>query len=310
MKPVSISNEFSELKKVIVGLGEPYLQNKEQVANELNQFPLIPNTDRKADVLLLDYPTEDQLIDEYKDYVATLKKYDIEVLFADPTAAYSFDYTCPRDIGFVIDDEFFIANMSVASRTTEIKTIEHLINNIDPNNIIKAPGNCLIEGGDVIILDSKTILVGYNQRSNPEGAEFLQQYLAAKGYRVIPVKHSQLHLDCCLNPLGMGHLLIHPNSLEGNDEQLWQTLEIYSWIEVDEEEREYLATNILSINPKTIIARDHSACQRVNHEIENCGYQVEPIAFDGVPATGGSFRCASLPLYRTAETIEYGHNIF
>lgn len=311
MTEISIFDEFSELKKVIVGLGTPYLQNKEQVANEINQFPLIPNTDRKADVLSLRYPTEDQLIEEYDTYVSTLEKYDIEVLFADPAAAYSFDYTCPRDIGFVIGEEFFIANMSVASRADEIKTIEHYLKAIEPSSIKTAPADCLLEGGDVIQLNAETVLVGYNQRSNLEGVNFLQQHLSAKGYRVIPVRHSQLHLDCCLNPLGMGQLLIHPNSLAGNSDQLWHALQKLEWIKVNNEEREYLATNVLSINPETIIARNHPACLRVNREIEKHGFKVEAIGFDGVPATGGSFRCASLPLVRSADTSAgSGRNIF
>ncbi len=115
---------------------------------------------------------------------------------------------------------------------------------------------------------------------------------------MVPVTHDRLHLDCCLNPLGQGHLLIHPESLAGNDEALWQLLGQYEWLEIDDTEREYLATNVLSIDPRTIVARDHPVCARINAVLEACGYRVEAIRFDGVPATGGSFRCASLALAR------------
>ena len=153
----------------------------------------------------------------------------------------------------------------------------------------------------MILLDAKTILVGINQRSNFEGFNFLNDYLTPLGYQVLPVRHNQLHLDCCLNPLGRGHLLIHPESLEGNDNTIWRRLASLSWIRVDAVEREHLATNVLSINPDTIIARNHVACARVNQAIRDLGYRVEEIGFDGAPATGGSFRCASLVLARTAE---------
>jgi N-dimethylarginine dimethylaminohydrolase len=295
---LSISDEFSRLKQVIIGQGSPYLQDKAQVAAEMSEFPFIPQTDRRDEVLALSYPTEKILIREYADYIDRLDKHNVDVLLADCTAAYSFDYTCPRDIGFVIGDLYFIANMAVASRIDEHLTIQHHLASIDPIKIVRLPENCLLEGGDVIVLDKSTILVGYNQRSNRKGYEFLKDTLSPMDFRVIPFQHSQLHLDCCLNPLGLGHLLIHPESLEGNPDDSWEVLQNYEWITVDATEREHLATNVLSISPDTIIARKHPACARVNRDLVNLGYTVEEIGFDGVPATGGSFRCASLALSR------------
>jgi len=298
---LSIEDEFSTLRRVIIGLGSPYQTNKEQIASQMAEFPFVPNTDRKPEVLALTYPTEEILLPEYAGYVDVLESYGVEVLRADPAAAYSFDYTCPRDIGFVIGDIFFVANMAVPSRANEIRTVQHLLAEIDPPKIVQPPAGALLEGGDVILLDAKTILVGINQRSNHEGFTFLNDYLTPLGYQVLPIKHNQLHLDCCLNPLGGGHLLIHPESLQGNDNAIWRRLGSLSWIRVDAVEREHLATNVLSINPDTIIARNHVACTRVNQAIRDLGYRVEEIGFDGVPATGGSFRCASLVLGRAVE---------
>ncbi|MCP4766415.1 MAG: hypothetical protein GY875_09090 [Gammaproteobacteria bacterium] len=295
---LSVNNEFSRLSQVIIGQGSPFQQDKAQVAAEMSEFPFVPDTDRRQEVLALTYPGEEVLLGEYADYIATLEKHGIEVLLADTGAAYSFDYTCPRDIGFVIGDLFFIANMAVSSRVDEILTIQQYLNTVDPAKIVRPPADCLLEGGDVIVLDERTILVGYNQRSNRQGYAFLRDYLAPLGYRVVPFRHSQLHLDCCLNPLGLGHLLIHPPSLEDNADESWEVLQKYEWIQVDAVEREYLATNVLSINTDTIIARNHAACARVNQAMVDLGYSVETIGFDGVPATGGSFRCASLALNR------------
>jgi N-dimethylarginine dimethylaminohydrolase len=298
MAAISIDDEFSKLQRVIIGLGVPYQTDKDQVASEMSEFPFVPNTDRKQEVLALTYPTEEILLREYADYVEMLESYGVEVLRADPTVAYSFDYTCPRDIGFVIGDRFFVANMAVPSRTDEITTIRHLMAGIDPVRVVQPPTGALLEGGDVILFDTRTILVGINQRSNLRGYIFLKDYLSPLGYRVLPVEHNQLHLDCCLNPLGRGHLLIHPESLKGDDAATWQVLETLPWIQVDAIEREHLATNVLSINPDTVIARSHVVCARVNSALRDLGYRVEEVDFDGVPATGGSFRCASLVLSR------------
>ena len=149
-----------------------------------------------------------------------------------------------------------------------------------------------------MVLDERTILVGVNQRTHVSGYEFLRDYFVGTYYEVIAVPHRQLHLDCCLNPLGMGHLLIHPDSLLVDDERVWQVLKQRDWIEIDPVEREHLATNILSIQSDTVIARDHPACARVNGVLQELGDTVEEVGFDGVPAVGGSFRCASLVLTR------------
>ncbi len=291
-------DEYSRLRRVIIGLGAPYQRDKQRIAAEMREFPLVPDTDRRAEVLALAYPDEALLLGEYADFVDRLEQYGVDVLRPDPQAAYSFDYTCPRDIGFVIGERFFVANMAVSSRASEINTIARHLASFDPRAIRRLPADCLLEGGDVIVLDAHTVLVGYHQRSNRRGCEFLRDILAPLGIDVYLLPHRQLHLDCCLNPLGLGHLLIHPASLEKPDRETQAILKRYLWIELDDVEREHLATNVLSIDARTIIARDHVSCRRVNRQLELLGYHVETIGFDGVPATGGSFRCASLALTR------------
>lgn len=295
---LNIHDEHAPLEKVIVGLGTPYQRDKEKVAAEMAEFPFLPNTSMREEILALTYPTEDLLTREFADYVATLKKHGVDVLRADPGAAYSFDYTCPRDIGFVIGDRFFMSNMAVESRVDEIRTIEHHLSEIPADKIIRFSKDVVIEGGDVIPLEEKTVLVGINQRTNRTGFESLRDLLTTDGYCVLPVEHSQLHLDCCLNPLGLGHLLIHPDSLTGNCDETWEVLKRFPWITVDDLEREHLATNVLSIRPDVIIARDHEYCAATNRQLVQTGYQLEEISFDGTPAVGGSFRCASLALTR------------
>ena len=204
----------------------------------------------------------------------------------------------------MIGDLFFVANMAVASRDEEIRTIERHLESISAGKIVRFPGHCIIEGGDIVVLDDKTVLAGHNRRSNREGCLFLKAMLSPLGVRVIPLEHTQLHLDCCLNPLGRGHLLIHPPSLVGDTEEARRVLDGYQWIEVDDTEREHLATNILSLDPNTVLARTHASCARVNRQLVDAGYTVETTDFDGVPATGGSFRCASLPMLRGVAPTE------
>jgi len=46
------------------------------------------------------------------------------------------------------------------------------------------------------------------------------------------------------------------------------------------------------------VVRQNPECMRVNTMLKQLGYNIIELAFDGVPATGGSFRCVTLPLRR------------
>jgi N-dimethylarginine dimethylaminohydrolase len=105
-----------------------------------------------------------------------------------------------------------------------------------------------------------------------------------------------LHLDCAFQPLGLGHALIYPDGLA----TLPDAVRAYDWIEVTRKEATALATNVISVAPDHVIARTAPDCARVNAALRAAGYKVTEVAFDAVPGTGGSFRCATLPLSRAA----------
>lgn len=76
---LSVGNEFSRLRQVIIGQGSPYQQDKTQAAAEMSEFPFVPDTDRREEVLALIYPTEEILIGEYSDYIAALESSGLRV---------------------------------------------------------------------------------------------------------------------------------------------------------------------------------------------------------------------------------------
>lgn len=296
--PLLIENEFAPLISVIIGLGEPYQEDKNAVLQAMGEYSQLPKTEHYEAVLRAEYPTADQLKREFAAFVAVLHRYGVQVSRPDPTLAYSFDYTCPRDIGFVIGNKMVVANMSVASRAEEFETIRPYLQTLPQLDLITMPENAHAEGGDVIVMGSD-VLVGINQRTNEAGYQFLKNRFEPLGYAVHPVYHRQLHLDCCYNPLGLGHALVHPGSLSHNNpESTIQVLKKQQWVTVTDEEREHLAPNVLSIAPNVIVARQSPHLSRVNAQLNALGYTVEELLFDGVPATGGSFRCASLVLNR------------
>ena len=94
----SIKNEFNTLNKVILG-----------IANDLGGIPLIQDVydpQTRKHVLQNTFPEEDQLISELNAFKKILEKYDVDVL--RPKNLKSINQVFTRDIGFVIDDVFFL----------------------------------------------------------------------------------------------------------------------------------------------------------------------------------------------------------
>jgi len=194
-----------------------------------------------------------------------------------------------------------VGNMARSSRRYEIAGIFKYLQNRggnEPNILLPRPHDALLEGGDIAV-DKGRVFVGISQRTNPAGFEFLKKEFPE--FVVIPVYcrklgegENVLHLDCTFNPVGENHCLIYPEGFSDIPDEIRD----YDWIEVTREEQAVLATNVLSIHRNLVISRNHPTCRRANQEMRKAGIEVIELDFNGAPATGGSFRCCTLPLVR------------
>ncbi len=292
MPKIDVRTEYDRLDHVIMGIGHGYHRSPDKVE--------IVNTTHQKTADTTGHPSERQLIAEFAAFRAAMEKHGVGVHEPELADDSVQDQTCPRDIGFVIGETLFKAGMRYASRLQEFDAVQSILSDFD-GPLIDVPDGIVLEGGDVIV-DGEFVFVGVGQRSDPEGAAFLAEALS-ETYRVIPVPtralsegEEVLHLDCAFNPLGLGHALIYPQGLRDIPAEM---TERYDWIEVTRPEADALATNVFSIAPDLIIARDTPNCARVNAALREAGYRVEEVSFDGVPSTGGSFRCATMPLTRS-----------
>ncbi len=215
---------------------------------------------------------------------------------------FVYDQLTPRDIAVVIGHQLVLCNMAKSSRRYESAGLFSLLQDFTANepNVLIPPFDCLLEGGDIIV-DKRRILVGISERTNLKGVDWLRRTFQGE-FEVIPLHlkkleegENVLHLDCAFNPVGEQHALIYA---EGFKEIPGLLEKEYQWIKVNKEEQQALATNVLSVSPKILIARDHPQCARVNQVLRDHGLSVEEVKFDAAPSTGGAFRCCSLPLVR------------
>ncbi|MFG0252298.1 MAG: dimethylarginine dimethylaminohydrolase family protein [Phycisphaerales bacterium JB038] len=283
---LQVYSETGRLQSVVIGYPDNFV-----LPEPINPKHEIYHADHP------DAPTAEKLIPEFREFQSALESCGVEVFIPDPVEGVP-DQLTPRDIGFVMGDTFVLAAMSQASRKREWTGIKKVLDEIPAEKILRVPSDVSVEGGD-IILDRGTLFIGLSERTSIEGAEWMREQYAWR-YRVqlVPLKelhHEEdiLHMDCTFLPVGAHHCLIYPDGFH----QMPKCIEHdYEWIEITREEQFELATNVLSVSPTEVISRQGS--ERVNAKLREAGFTVIEVPFDEAPKGGGSFRCASLPLWR------------
>ena len=299
----SINNEFGNLKKVVLGLG-----NDSGGVPKINE---VYDPHSKKNVLEKNYPDENDIISNLNDFKNILLSHKVNVI--EPFNICSTNQVFTRDIGFVISDYFFISNV-IKDRSKEFEGISHILSSFNNDNIISLPSNTSIEGGDVIV-HNDYIFIGVSSeedfnskkvaRTNLKAVNFLKSFFPNKKilcFELIKsddlIEKNCLHLDCCFQPLGLGHVLVCFDAFKNNgDIEIVKNLFGKKYlIELSKEEMWNLNSNIFSISKNIIVST--TKFTRVNKLLFSLGYTVEEVNFSSVAKMGGLLRCSTLPLIR------------
>jgi N-dimethylarginine dimethylaminohydrolase len=107
-----------------------------------------------------------------------------------------------------------------------------------------------------------------------------------------------LHLDCCFQPLGLGHVIIYPDGFKLKSD-LDLVKNIFGGdkiISINKDEMYDMFSNIFSISKNIIVS--NRKFKRLNNLLIQKGYIVEELSFCEISKMGGLLRCATLPLVR------------
>jgi len=298
-----IKNEFNTLKKVVLGIGGNFggTPSIEDVYDPHSRKHVLENT----------FPNEKQIIFEVNQFRNVLEKYDVDIL--RPKNIKSINQIFSRDIGFVIDEFFFKSN-TIEDRRKEIEGINHILSCFDSRKIINLPVSTKIEGGDVVVFDDyifigtcseKDFLEKKVGRTNKIAVDFLQNFFSDKkiiSFELkksdISIENSCLHLDCCFQPLGLGHLLVCFDAFNHKSDlniinNIFPKQKI---IEISNDEMGELQSNVFSISENVVVS--NKKFHRINNILLKLGYIVEEVEYSNVSKMGGLFRCSTLPLIR------------
>lgn len=300
---ILIKDETAPLKSVVLGTGESF-----------GGVPAIEEAyDPKSREHILDgtFPKEEDIKKEMKAVANALEKHGVQVY--RPKVLPDTNQVFARDIGFVIGDKFIVPNI-IDDRASEKEGINYLLDQIDPDQILRMPKGAYAEGGDVMPWKEK-LYIGYSEdedynqyqvsRTNRAGVEFLREQFPNCEFYAFELKKSDtepkenaLHLDCCFQPIGNNQCIIYKGGFknEKDYELLVSHFGVDNCIEITKDEMYEMNSNVFSISPEVIISEQ--GFTRLNEELERRGFTVERVPYSETAKMEGLLRCSTLPLER------------
>ncbi len=303
MLELNINDETSKLKAVVLGLA---LSNGPTPKPEEAYDPK-----SLEHILAGTYPTELDMVSEMDAFCRVLEKYGIVVF--RPELIQNYNQIFVRDIGFVIGDVFIKSNI-LPDREHELDAIQYVMNQINPNKVVRPPANVHIEGGDVMVWNEYIFIGTYKgsdyadyitARTNAEGVQYIKDLFPEKKVKEfdlvkskIEARDNALHLDCCFQPVGKNKGIIYKRGFREEADYLF-LVHLFGYenlFHLTRKEMYHMNSNVFSIDTNVVVSE--KKFKRLNNWLRENGFLVEEVPYAEIAKQEGLLRCSTLPLIR------------
>ena len=226
-----------------------------------------------------------------------------EIVYLPPSAALTLDAVYTHDASLPTDHGLILMHPGKANRVPEARVHATLCEQLGIPVLgdIAAPGST--EAGDMVWLDHHTLLIGLGYRTSRAGIDQMRSLLAPKGIEVLsaplpygPGPKACLHLMSLMSVLDERTILVDLPWLAVETVELLRARG-FRLLEIEPEERDSLACNVLSLGRRRLIALEQNA--RTNERMRQAGFEV--FTFSGaelcINGSGGP-TCLTRPLLR------------
>ena len=247
-------------------------------------------------------------IDEYERFLDILRSTGATVQLLPRHSATTLDSIYARDASIPSADGMILCRMGKRARESEPGAQEQAFRALGPaftvRGRIAAPG--LLEGGDLVWLDPRTLVVGRGYRTNAEGIRQLQALVGDSVDVVeVPLPHWRgesdvMHLMSLISPVDRDLAVVYSRLLPVPFRQLLLDRG-YRLVDVPDDEFDSMGCNVLALspgrcvmlagNPQTRAALEHAGAE----VIEYVGNEIS------VKGSGGP-TCLTRPIVRAPVT--------
>jgi N-dimethylarginine dimethylaminohydrolase len=212
-------------------------------------------------------------------------------------AIYTHDASIPTDFGLIP------LNPGKANRMPEARQHRDFCQGLGIPALgeIKAPAST--EAGDMVWVDSRTLLVGHGYRTNAAGIAQMRDLLKPRGVNVLtaPLPYGP-GPSACLHLMSLISLLDEKTALVDLPWLAVETVELlksrdYRFVEIDSSERETLACNVLALGEGRLVAIAEN--KKTHRLLRAAGFEVSTFPGSEICINGsGGPTCLTRPLLR------------
>jgi N-dimethylarginine dimethylaminohydrolase len=218
-------------------------------------------------------------------------------------AVYAHDASLPTDYGLIAlhpgkpnrvseGQHHSLFYQTLFCQTLEIPVLGTIAN----------PGTA--EAGDMLWLDSKTLLIGHGYRTNAAGIQQMRALLVPHQIEVLsaPLPYGS-GPSACLHLMSLISLLDEQTALVDLPWLSVETVELlksrgYNFIQIDPSERDTLACNVLALGNNRLLAIEEN--QSTNARLRHAGFDLRTFPGSQLCLNGnGGPTCLTRPLLRT-----------
>jgi N-dimethylarginine dimethylaminohydrolase len=243
-----------------------------------------------------DEPQMDLVDAQYNEFVATLERNGVEVVFAPELADTFTKAIYTRDPLVTIPGGAIIGRLAPRMRRGEEQSISATVAAAGMPILGTITGSGLVEGGSFTKVRPGIAFFGTSVRCNPEGYRQLARLLEEHDIKLTQVNLPGylIHLDMCSVMLDDDLALVNPRLAPYDYMKALWDLGIET-IEVDKSEE--WAANMLVIDRRKVIMPDHFP-RTAEMLADRYNVEVIPVGYREILKNGGSLHCSTMELQR------------
>lgn len=280
-----VVSETDELKKVLL----------RRPGKEVNKVDIPTNYlwTRKMDIDKAQCQ-HDALADIYRSH-------GVQVEYIDDDAANDYpNIIYVRDTFTMIPEGAIVSRLASKIRAGEECIVERKLASIGAPIIASIHSNMILEGPDIVLVNSKLAFLGVGIRTNMKAVRFVHLLLEIQGYeeiKIIQTTYGCGHLDGVVNILSPKHAVIVPQRASY---ELYQTLKNHGFKIIDLENQaevdECMSINFVPLNEEAIVI--NKGAKETIGLYRNCGIECIEVDVSELTKGGGSVHCMSGVLQR------------